>query len=161
MAKNITIDMDDTVKIRTMTAIDAVDEDAETNDESTAVEPIDADVVNEDLDPADRLPSHAKLNHDGSVTLPLKFPRIVHSKKDGKIRERVFKELVMHRLAGADLRAIGAASDETMTPIAFARTTRLNQAVMNRLYDLMDGSDITACGQVLNYFLGNGRRTGR
>ena len=38
---------------------------------------------------------------------------------------------------------------------------RLNQAVMNALFDKMDAADIAAGGQVLNSFFATGRTTGK
>lgn len=123
--------------------------------------PDDEAIVDEDadLDPADRLPRHAIRNRDGSVTLPLKYPRTLMTRKDGKVRERTFTELVFHRLTGADQRAIGATSSENQGVTAFARSTRINQAVMSALFDKMDAADIQAGGQVLNNFFVSGPRT--
>lgn len=150
-----------------------LDEDAEENSPETvvdedapvALEPSDEEeVVDEDadLDPLDRLPKHAKRNGDGSVTLPLLYPKTLKTKKDGRVRERPFKELVFHRLTGADQRAISAASEEMQNVVAFSRSTRLNQAIMNALWDKLDAADIAAGGQVINnFFAGSGQRTGR
>lgn len=120
-----------------------------------------ADVVDEDVDPLDRLPAHAVTNADGTVTLPLKFPVELQIRKDGKIRVDRYAELTFHRLTGADFRAVNAVSDDLQSVVAFGRSTRKNQAVMNALYDRMDGADIAAAGQVLNSFFATGRRTGR
>ena len=147
-----------------------LDEDAEDQadapiDEtaSASLEAAGDDVVDEDadLDPLDRLPRHATRNGDGSVTLPLKYPRTLKTKKNGTVREKRFDELVFHRLTGADQRAIAAASEEMQNVIAFARATRLNQAVMNALWDRMDAADLAAGGQVINNFFASGRTTGR
>ncbi len=121
----------------------------------------DGDIVDEDIDPADRLPKHARRNIDGSVTLPLHFPQVVRSRKGDKIRENRFSELVMHRLNGADQRAIAAAAEDMLAVVAIARSTRISQAVMNALYDKLDAADIAAAGQVLNHFLASGQKTGR
>lgn len=139
---------------------DIVDED----DPVAAPLTIDHDageIVDEDTDPADRLPKNARKNADGSVTVTLQFPRKVISKKDGKVREREFSEIVMHRLNGADQRAIAGVSEDLMPVISFARATRLPQAVMNALFDKLDMADIAAMGQVINHFLGSGQKTGR
>ena len=121
------------------------------------------DIVDEDadLDPADRLPKNAVRNGDGSVTLTLRYAQSIKSKRDGKVSERRFDQLVFHRLNGTDQRAIGAASEEMQGPVSFARSTRLNQAVMNALWDKMDLADISAAGQVLNNFFASGRTTGK
>lgn len=153
---NIAIDLDED---RPNLAEDAgiVDEDAAL----PAGDLLDGDIVDEDLDPEDRLPQRAVRNRDGSVTLPLLYPQTITSRKDGKIRERVFGELVFHRLTGADQRAIAAAGEADMAVVAIGQSTKVNQAVMNKLYDKMDAADITAAGQVLNHFLASGRKTGR
>lgn len=120
-----------------------------------------ADVIDEDVNELDRLPAHAKTNADGSVTLPLLYPRELQIRKDGKIRVDTYAQLVFHRLTGADQRAIAAARDDMMSVVAFARSTRLSQAVMNALFDKMDAADIAAGGQVMNSFFATGPRTGK
>lgn len=155
--KEVAIDLDED-------GVDAASTDTvvdENDPVAAAATEADADVVDEDVDPLDRLPPHAKKNKDGSVTLPLKFPRDVHVRKDGKVRTNSYVQLVFHRLTGADQRAIGAAKEEDMTVVAFARSTRISQAVMNALFDKMDGADIAAGGQVLNSFFATGRTTGK
>ncbi|PCI03847.1 MAG: hypothetical protein COB78_05690 [Hyphomicrobiales bacterium] len=134
-----------------------VDEDTKTVTPLT----IDTDVVDEDLDidPKDRLPSRAILNADGSVTLPLKYSVPMKTKKNGKIKTRLFSTLNLHRLNGVDRRVIGSASDEMMSATALARMARLNQAVANRLDELMDISDTNAVGQVLANFTSTGLKT--
>lgn len=119
------------------------------------------DVVDEDSNPLDRLPDHAIQNHDGSVTLPLMFPVEQRIRRDGKERVENYTELTFHRLTGADQRAIAATSDVMMTVVAFSRTTRISQAIMNVLYDKLDAADISAGGQVLNSFIATGRKTGK
>ncbi len=121
----------------------------------------DDDIVDEDVNPDDKLPSHAIQHKDGSVTLPLAWPQTIVSRKDGKVRERKFEELTFFRLTGADHRAIANASQENMSIVAFARSTRINEAVMGRLFDKMDAADITDGGRVLNHFLTSGRKIGK
>lgn len=123
----------------------------------------DPEIVDEDVDvaPEDRLPKRAIRNADGSVTLPLKFPVTVKSRKAGKVRERKFDEFVLHRLTGVDRRLIAAASEEMMVAVALARMARLNQAVANRLDEKMDMADTNAVGQVLANFTSTGLKTGR
>lgn len=118
-------------------------------------------VIDEDANPLDKLPRHAVKNKDGSVTLPLYEEVTLRTRKNGKVRERVFKDLTFHRLVGADQRAIAAAEDKDMAVVSFARATRMNQAVMNALFDRLDAADIKNAGQVLNHFLSSGPRTGR
>lgn len=138
-------------------AAGVVDEDAKV----AATAELPADVVDEDVDPLDRLPPHAVTNADGTVTLPLKFPCDLQIRKDGKVRSDHYDKLTFHRLTGADFRAISAVSEEMQTVVAIGRSARMSQAVMNALFDKMDAADIAAAGQVLNSFFATGRRTGR
>ncbi|MBB3963483.1 hypothetical protein [Rhizobium metallidurans] len=154
ISKNISIDLDEDAEVATAAVVDL--------DRPVALDgnKVDSDVIDEDVNPLDTLPKDAIRNADGSVTLPLNVSVTLKTKKDGKIKERVFNELVFHRLVGADQRAIAAASEEHTVVTSFARTTRLNQAIMNALFDKMDLSDVTRGGRVLNYFLNNGPKTG-
>jgi len=139
-----------------------VDEDGVVEENGPVALPAaDPHVVDEDAGAHDKLPTHAVLNADGSVTLPLMFKRDLQIKKGGSVRTEPFATLVFHRLTGADQRAIASASEDMMSVVAFARSTRISQAVMNALFDKMDAADLNAGGQVLNSFLSSGRRTGR
>lgn len=144
-------------------AATVVDETPIDEDAPIALAADDEDIVDEDaeLDEADRLPKHAVRNADGSVTLPLHYPVSFRSKKNDKIREQVFKQLVFHRLTGADQRAIAATSNDMQGVVAFARSTRLSTPVMNGLFDKMDAADLTAGGKVLNNFFASGPTTGK
>ena len=119
-----------------------------------------ADVV-EDIEPGDRLPDHAVQNADGSVTLKLLYPQKLRIRKGEKVREENYEQLTFHRLNGADQRAIAAASDSMLNVVAFSRSTRISQGIMNALFDLMDAADISAGAQVFSHFLGSGRKTGK
>ncbi len=151
---NVSIDLDEDADNKTTTTI--VEEDA-----PIVLPGADPDIIDEDANPLDKLPAHAKKNADGSVTLPLIYPRSLTTRKDGKLKERNFDELVFHRLVGADQRAIASTSDEMMSVVAFSRSTRINQAVMNALYDKMDAADIANAGRVLNHFLSSGPKIGK
>ncbi|APY14207.1 hypothetical protein BKD02_07920 [Brucella sp. 09RB8910] len=89
------------------------------------------------------------------------YPRTLEIKKGGKVREEKYSELTFHRLTGADQRAISATSEDSMNVVAFSRSTRISQAIMNVLYDRLDAADITASAQVLSSFLASGRKTGK
>ena len=119
-----------------------------------------ADVI-EDIDPGDRLPDNAVQNADGSVTLKLQYPQKLRIRKGEKVREENYEQLTFHRLNGADQRAIAAASDSMLNVVAFSRSTRISQGIMNALFDLMDAADISAGAQVFSHFLGSGRKTGK
>lgn len=118
-------------------------------------------VVNEDGGDTDKLPASAIVNDDGSVTLPLIEPVTITHRKDGKEKSVVYSSLTFHRLKGADIQAIAAASKEKDTVVTFARSTRMPQFVMNVLFDELDAADIVDGGKVINHFLTSGRRTGR
>jgi hypothetical protein len=152
--KNMQIDLDED-------AIDAVKETLIDEDGRTSSALIEGDIIDEDANPLDKLPREAIRNDDGSVTLPLYYPKTLTTKKDGKVREREFASLTFHRLNGADQRAISAAEEKDLAVVSFARSTRFNQAVMNALFDKMDAADIANGGRVLNHFLTSGPKTGR
>lgn len=119
------------------------------------------DIIDEDAGDLDKVPKRAIANGDGSFTLPLLEQVTITTKKDGKIRERVYDSLTFRRLKGADIQAIAATSKESETVVTFARATGLNQAVMNAVFDRLDAADIVDGGRIINHFLTSGRRTGR
>lgn len=119
-----------------------------------------ADVV-EDIDGGERLPDNAVANADGSVTLTLLYPQTLQIRKNDTVRETKYDKLTFHRLNGADQRAIMAASNSMLNVVAFSRSTRISQAIMNALFDRMDAADIAAGAQVFNHFLDSGRKTGK
>jgi hypothetical protein len=113
--------------------------------------------------PADDLPPGAVRQDDGSVLYTLHHPCTIKFRRqsDGATREEALTELRLHRLTGADMRAITAVKPEQMTVVAIARSARINEAKMALFFDVMDASDATAAGEVVSSFLGTGRRTGR
>jgi hypothetical protein len=117
--------------------------------------------IKEDKD-QDDLPDHAVKNADGSITLPLLYPVVLKFRRpSGDIREESLAELVLHRLTGADMRAISSSNRDGLSTVAIARSARINEAKMNAWFDRMDGADTVAAGQVVAHFLGNGPKTGR
>jgi hypothetical protein len=121
------------------------------------------DLVDETADPADVLPKRARRNVDGTVTLTLEYPQTLRvSQRGGEaIREERYTELVFHRMNGADLAAIAAASKESQLKVSVMRSLRLNQAVVAKLFDKLDAADASAACEVAGFFLGSGGRTGR
>ncbi len=115
-------------------------------------------IIDEDGDPLDKLPQRAIQNEDGSVTLPLSETVTVTTRKDGKVRDREYSELVFHRLRGVDLRAINSTSSDMQTIVALARSTRITTPLMSAIYDRMDGADITDSAQVIAHFLTRGQK---
>ena len=153
--KNISIDLDE----------DAAREEVVSSTETVIDEDTNAsvpdDIIDEDAKADSKLPKRARPNRDGSVTLPLFEKVTLVTKKDDKVRERVFTELVFHRFRGADLRAIQATSDAKASIVTFSRSTRISEMVMDKLFDKMDGVDIADGGRIIETFLTSGPKTGR
>ena len=154
MGTKHTVDLDIIDDDQTVTDI-VVDENA-----PVALTGAAADVI-EDIDPGDRLPDNAEQNADGSVTLKLLYPTMLKIKKGEKVREENYEQLIFHRLNGLDQRVISEAKDGMLIAVSFSRSTRINQAIMNALFDKMDAADISAGATVLSHFLGSGRKTGK
>jgi len=113
---------------------------------------IDAEIVDEVE--GDKLPKGASRNDDGSVTLTLLKPVDVQIRdQSGKVRTQAYDSLTFHHLTGADVRAIRAAKQGDENIIAFARATKISEAVMNRLFDKMHIADINGAGEVMASFL--------
>ncbi|TWD54484.1 hypothetical protein FB480_103395 [Agrobacterium vitis] len=153
--KNVAIDLDEDAPVTAPSHSDSAVVDLDGGASRTS------DIVDEDGDPRDRLPDRAVINADGSVTLPLLFPQTLTTRKDGKVRDKEFASLTFHRMRGADQMAISAVPEEKQISVAFARSTRTPQMVMDKLYEKLDLEDITDAGRVLNHFLTSGRKTGR
>ncbi|UXU07186.1 hypothetical protein [Agrobacterium tumefaciens] len=160
-SKNILIDLDeDAAHEETVSNTETVvDEDAVVDEVAGA--DFSEDIIDEDAKADSKLPKRARPNANGSVTLPLFQEVSFKTKKDGKIRERVFTELVFHRFTGADLRAIQSTSDAKATIVTFSRSTRISEMVMDKLFDRMDGVDIADGGRIIETFLTSGPKTGR
>lgn len=123
----------------------------------------DPDVVDIEADDGTGLPKHAVPQKDGSVLLPLHAPVALRFRKgaEGEVREETFAEMRMHRLVGADMRAISAASREAQPSVALARSARMPEAKFSALFDRMDAADVAAAARVLDHFLASGPKTGR
>lgn len=121
-----------------------------------------SDVINEDADEIAALPRGATELEDGSVQVTLDRPITLTLKsRERGTRTESTDQLRFHRLTGKDLTEISNASEKIREKVAFALSARMNKARMNALFDRMDAADITRAGQVLEYFLGSGRKTGR
>ncbi|WP_425646070.1 hypothetical protein [Agrobacterium leguminum] len=153
--KNLNIDLDeDEPNGDALSSTDTViNEDAGAN--------VADDIIDEDASADSKLPKRARPNANGSVTLPLFEKVTLTTRKDGKVRDRVFTELVFHRFNGADLRAIQATSDAKASIVTFSRSTRISEMVMDKLFDKMDGVDIADGGRIIESFLTSGPKTGR
>ncbi|MDZ7926145.1 MAG: hypothetical protein U5L46_03060 [Agrobacterium sp.] len=153
--KNVTIDLDEDepsgeVLSNTETVIN---EDAGSN--------VADDIIDEDASADSKLPKRARPNANGSVTLPLFESVTLVTRKDGKVRDRVFTELVFNRFNGADLRAIQATSDAKASVVMFSRSTRISEMVMDKLFDKMDGVDVADGHRIVMSFLTSGTKTGQ
>lgn len=126
-------------------------------------DPADGDVVEiREGDDGEGLPKHAAVQPDGSVMLPLLRPVTLRFRKGGgEVREETLAEMHLHRLTGADMRAIAAASREAQAMVAIARSARIPAAKFSAIFDRMDGADIGAAARVLDHFLASGPRSGR
>lgn len=120
-----------------------------------------SDIIDADGDPRDKLPDRARKNSDGSVTLPLLYPQTLTLRKDGKVKEENYAELRFYRLRGEDQMAMANTSEDKQVVVAFARSTRTREMVMEALFKKMDLADIADGGRVLNHFLTSGPTTGR
>lgn len=119
-------------------------------------------VLNDDGKLEDPLPPGAARQDDGTVRYTLQYPCVVkYRRPSGDIREESVTELHLHRLTGADMRAVQAAKSDAGIVVAIARSSRINEAKMNLIFDRMDGADAAAVGGIVSDFLGTGRKTGR
>jgi hypothetical protein len=120
------------------------------------------EVVSDDESPAG-LPKHATRFTDGSIELKLRYPVTLtyRSGADAPVKTEHYDSFRFHRLLGADMRAISAASEDSRAVVAMARSARIREGLMHRVYDRMDGSDIKAAQDIVAFFLGSGRTTGR
>ena len=130
-------------------------------DEAAPADPA-VELVSED-DNSGGLPRGAVRLADGSVKLPLRYPvtLVYKTGADAPTKTEEYAELRFHRLLGADMRAIAAAGEDSRAIVAIARSARMREGLMHRLYDRMDGADIKAAGDVVFHFLGGGRPSGR
>lgn len=128
-----------------------------------AAAPADPDVVEiaED-DDGQGLPKHAQPQPDGSVRLPLRAAVTLRYRRGagGEVREETTDTLHMHRLTGADMRAITAAARDAQIMVAIARAARIPEAKFAPMFDRMDGADVGFAARVVEHFLGSGPRTG-
>ena len=114
-------------------------------------------------DGAETLPENAALQPDGSVILTLRAPVVLRYRAPGaqSVQEETHEVLHFRRLTGADMRAITQAAAGDRAVLAIGRSAGIRPALMNLLFDRMDGSDVSAAGDVVGFFLGSGRKTGR
>ncbi|MBR0643986.1 hypothetical protein [Plastoroseomonas hellenica] len=106
----------------------------------------------------DALPENAALQEDGSVILTLMRPVTLRSRRPGSevVSEEPVTQLHLHRLNGADMRAVTSSKKDTMV-VAAARSARIGELKFGAIHDLMDGADVVALLDVVASFLGNGR----
>ncbi|WP_439596457.1 hypothetical protein [Falsiroseomonas sp.] len=114
-------------------------------------------------DDPDAIPARAEVLPDGTVRLPLLFPVTLRYRQTHRdaVREEPVDALTFHRLNGADLRAVAAATPEAQTMVALARSARIPERRFGLMFDQMDAADIGDAQRCVAGFLGNGRKTGR
>ena len=128
---------------------------------ATVVVPDGPDAPDADAADGPKLPKLAVLQPDGGVVLTLRYPVTLPVRQAGAVQQRHFESLTMRRLTGADKkRAANRAAEDQLTFLA-AASAGLHTAVMNALYDQMDGEDCVAMEMVIGVFLGVGQKTGR
>lgn len=110
-----------------------------------------------------KLPEGAELLPDGSVRLTLRMPVALQwrTARNPEVTEERFEHLVLHRLTGAGLRAIQAASAGSQVVVALAHSARMPEMKFGPLFDRMDAADAVAAAKVVEYFLAPGPTTGR
>lgn len=146
MTQNLAINLDEAPKPATSTAPLVLDAG------STAV-------VDEDGELEGALPKRATRNEDGSVTLTLFEKVTLRVKKDGVERDDEYPSLTFHRLRGADIRAVASAKKEDQPAVLLARSARMRELLMVKLFDLMDAEDIAAATRIVEGFFGSGPTT--
>jgi hypothetical protein len=114
-------------------------------------------------DAENALPKHARLNDDGTVTLPLFVPQTIKytSSVGGQVKEDTFTEFTMRRFNGGDMEIIQGAGGAQAANVAVAISAGISRPLFKVLAKKMDGADLQAAGDVVIYFLKNGPRTGR
>jgi hypothetical protein len=115
-------------------------------------------VTDEALDARLDLPEGAEAQPDGSVLLTLSYPRTIRQKRAGMdAHDEIYESLVLHRLTGADVRAVMAASESRAVQVAVAKSLRMRAPDAAVLMDRLDGADFTAVGEVVTALLGMGQ----
>ncbi|GGG31017.1 hypothetical protein GCM10010964_18700 [Caldovatus sediminis] len=119
--------------------------------------------LGEDGEDGQGLPRQAARRADGSIALALRHPVVLRWRTAGTeaVREERIERLVLHRLTGADLRAVTAASEANRAVVAIARSARIPEGKFGAIFDRMDAADLDAAARVLEHFFGPGRKTGR
>lgn len=118
-------------------------------------------VVDERAALGEPLPAAAVLNDDGSITLVLRKPVTVLRKTASGERSELIEQMTFHRLTGADMRAVAAVTDINAQIVLMARSARMREAVMGKIFDAMDAADVVDAGLCVERFFGTGRKTGR
>jgi hypothetical protein len=93
---------------------------------------------------ADVLPLRAIRNANGTMTLPLAFPRTVRGQR--------FTELTFHRFTGADLNALAATSLRARAGVALARAMKIQAPVGKALFGQLDATDANDAGTIMHAF---------
>lgn len=104
------------------------------------------------------LPARAVKNGDGTITLPLRLPVSIKVRDlNDKETEERFDAFTFHYLKGADIRAIQAAKPEMANIVAFSRSTGINQAIMDGVFDDLHIADINDGAAIMSFFTNGGQ----
>lgn len=148
----------------TVITVDDAEDQAATSavSETAIIDEAPAAVVDEDADIGGDFPARAVRNADGTVTLPLRFPVSLQIRSaNGTVRTAANAELKLHRLNGADLMAISAASNAAKPVVLLARAAKMREPIARALVERMDGADMLDVTKVIDGFFGSGPTTGR
>jgi hypothetical protein len=120
-------------------------------------------VLSDDGEARTGLPARAAQQEDGSVILTLRFPVVLRFRRNGsdEVREERVDALRFHRMTGADMRAISAASRDAAMPVMLARSARMAEGKLTPILDRMDAADVDDAVAVVGSFMGSSRFTAR
>ncbi|MDO9501388.1 hypothetical protein [Falsiroseomonas sp.] len=96
-----------------------------------------------------------------AVRWPLRFPvKLTVKSASGVVAEEKIDAITMHRLTAADMDA-ALNSGRDSQKVLIQRSTRLPMTRVGKVYEKMDGADIAALAEIVNFLLQGGRKTGR
>lgn len=128
---------------------------------------VDLDESRPEADDAVKLPTGAVLlegaeNYAGAaVRWPLRFPvKLTVKNSSGTVAAETIDAVIMHRLTAADMDA-ALNSGRDSQKVLIQRSTRLPMTRVGKVYEKMDGADIAALAEIVNFLLQGGRKTGR
>lgn len=128
---------------------------------------VDLDESRPEADDGAKLPTGAVLLEGAetyagaAVRWPLRFPvRLTIKNAGGTVAAETIDAVTMHRLTAADMDA-ALNSGRDSQKVLIQRSTRLPMTRVAKVYEKMDGADIAALAEIVNFLLQGGRKTGR